>query len=115
MWRCQPSGPPKNSVTMIADIVIVFMNSARKKSAKRIEEYSVWKPPTSSDSASARSKGGRFSSAVMAIRKKTKGTTPSRITFQCQKPLAWEATMARVDSEWLTSTTITVVRPRAAS
>ena len=41
-----PSGPPKNSVTTTADIVIVFMNSARKNSAKRIDEYSVWKPPT---------------------------------------------------------------------
>ena len=83
----------------MADIVIVFMNSARKKRAKRIEEYSVWNPPTSSGSASARSKGGRFSSAVMAIMKKMKGTKPRRIRFQCQKPSACEATMARVDSE----------------
>ena len=30
-------GPPRNSVTTIADMVIVFMNSARKNSAKRIE------------------------------------------------------------------------------
>ena len=28
-WKPGPSGPPKNSVTMIADIVIMFMNSAR--------------------------------------------------------------------------------------
>ena len=45
---------------MIADIVIVFMNSARKNRAKRIELYSVLKPPTSSCSASTRSNGGRF-------------------------------------------------------
>ena len=69
----QPAGPPKNSVTMIADIVIVFMNSARKNSAKRIEEYSVWKPPTSSLSASTTSKGGRLSSAVIAIQKIDEG------------------------------------------
>ena len=29
-------GPPRNSVTMMALIVIVFMNSARKNSANRM-------------------------------------------------------------------------------
>ena len=67
---------------MIADIVTVFMNSARKNSAKRIEVYSVWKPPTSSCSASTRSNGGRLSSAVPAIRKITNGTTPVTMRFQ---------------------------------
>ncbi len=66
----------------MADIVIVFMNSARKKRAKRTEEYSVWNPPTSSCSPSTRSKGGRFTSAVTAMKKMAKGTTPSRRTFQ---------------------------------
>src|ERR1700722_17013089 len=110
-----PSGPPKNSVTTTADMGMVFMNSARKNKPKRMEEYSVWKPPTSSCSASVRSKGGRVSSAGMAIMKKMKGMKPRRIRFQFQKPLDWEATMARVESEWLTSTTMTVVMPRAAS
>ena len=94
---------------------MVFMNSARKNRPKRMEEYSVWKPPTSSCSASVRSKGGRVSSAVMAIMKKMKGRKPSRIRFQFQKPSDCDATMARVDSERLTSTTMTVVMPRAAS
>ena len=67
-------GPPKNSVTMTPLIVIVFMNSARKNSAKRMREYSVLNPPTSSCSASTRSNGGRFSSAVAAIMKMTNGT-----------------------------------------
>ena len=67
---------------MIADIVTVFMNSARKNSANRIDEYSVWKPPTSSCSASTRSNGGRFSSAVPAMRKITNGTTPVTMRFQ---------------------------------
>ena len=49
------------------------------------------KPPTSSESASTRSKGGRLSSAVIAIRNKKNGTKPSRITFQSQKPCAWLA------------------------
>ena len=62
--KAGPLGPPRNSVTKIADMVITFMNSARKNRAKRIELYSVLKPPTSSCSASTRSNGGRLSSAV---------------------------------------------------
>src|SRR5262245_24380271 len=58
-----PDGPPRNNVTAIADIVMTFMNSARKKIAKRIPVYSVLKPPTSSCSASTKSKGGWFTSA----------------------------------------------------
>ena len=72
-------------------------------------------PPTSSESASVRSKGGRLSSAVMAIRNKKKGTKPSRITFQSQKRVAWDSTMARVDSEPVIRTTVTTVSPSAAS
>ena len=82
---------------------------------KRMDEYSVWNPPTSSDSASVRSKGGRVSSAVMAIMKKMKGRKPRRIRFQFQNPSDWATTMARVESERLTSTTVTTVMPRAAS
>ena len=40
-----------------AETVIMFMYSAMKNMANRIEEYSVWKPPTSSPSASGRSNG----------------------------------------------------------
>ena len=116
-----PSGPPKNRVTTTADIVIVFMNSAMKNRAKRIDEYSVWNPPTSSCSASARSNGGRFSSAVIAIRKITNGTTPRRSTFQSQKCDAWLSTIALVDSDPtvaavpVTMIVVTIVRPSAAS
>ena len=37
------------------------------------------------------------------------------IRFQFQNPFDCESTMARVESEWLTRTTMTVVMPRAAS
>ena len=66
-----PDGPPRKSVTAIADIVMRFMNSARKKIANRMPVYSVWNPPTSSCSASTRSNGGWFVSAIAAIRKMT--------------------------------------------
>ncbi len=119
-FRCgtfgaQPAGPPKKSVTMMADMVMVFMYSARKKIAKRNEEYSVWNPPTNSLSASTTSKGGRLSSAVIAMTKTTKGTTPSRMRFQCQMPWACEVTMLCTDNDPVTSTTVTIVMPRAAS
>ena len=85
-------GPPKNSVTMMPLIVIVFMNSARKNSAKRMLEYSVLNPPTSSCSASTRSNGGRLSSAVAAIMKMTNGTKP--VATMCQSmSSSWTATM----------------------
>ena len=63
-----PFGPPKKRVTAIADIVMTFMNSARKKRAKRSALYSVWNPPTNSCSASTKSKGARLTSATAAIK-----------------------------------------------
>ena len=50
-----------------AETVTMLTYSARKNSANLIEEYSVWKPPTSSDSASGRSKGARLVSPTMQI------------------------------------------------
>ena len=107
-------------MTKIADIVIVFMNSARKNRANRIELYSVLKPPTSSCSASTRSNGGRLSSAVPAITKMTNGTMPvtSRpqlgITLPQPGP-AWDSTMPWVVSVPAFRSTATTARPMAAS
>ncbi len=50
----------------------MFVYSAWKNRAKRMAPYSVWKPATSSDSASGRSNGRRFVSANAAIRKTRK-------------------------------------------
>ncbi len=52
--------PPRNSVVANAETVIMLMYSARKNIANLNDEYSVWKPPTSSDSASGRSNGARL-------------------------------------------------------
>src|SRR6202142_349246 len=83
-----PEGPPRNNVVAIADIVITFMNSARKKIANRMPVYSVLKPPTSSCSASTRSNGGWFVSAVAAMRKIPNGTSErsqnQSVTNECQ-------------------------------
>ena len=52
----------------IAPIEIMFPYSDMKKIAQRKPEYSVWKPPTSSLSASGRSNGVRFVSATPATK-----------------------------------------------
>ena len=64
---CGPFGPPRKSVTAMADTVTMFRYSPRKNIANLIPEYSVWYPATSSVSASARSKGGRLTSASAAM------------------------------------------------
>src|SRR5690625_1972926 len=76
-----PDGPPKNSVETIADITTTDMNSASMNMPKRRPEYSVWNPPTSSPSASARSKGGRPASATIPTTNTTNAGN-SGIAFQ---------------------------------
>src|SRR5918992_6171552 len=58
---CQP---PKNMTAVSVLIRIIFMYSARKKSANVIPEYSIMWPATISDSPSTTSKGARLVSAT---------------------------------------------------
>src|SRR5437763_16603786 len=58
--------PPRNNVVASADTVTMLMYSARKNIANLNDEYSVWNPPTNSDSASARSNGARLVSPTTA-------------------------------------------------
>src|SRR5229473_7312829 len=51
------------------ETVIMLVYSAMKNIANLKLAYSVWKPATSSDSASGRSKGTRFVSATAATKK----------------------------------------------
>ena len=64
--------PPRNSVVAMAETVTMLTYSARKNSANFSDEYSVWNPPTSSDSASGRSNGARLVSPTIAITNTTK-------------------------------------------
>ena len=59
--RCQP---PKNMIAVSVLIRIMFMYSARKKSANVIPEYSIMWPATISDSPSTTSNGARLVSAT---------------------------------------------------
>src|ERR687893_87394 len=61
--------PPKNSVTVRAETMKTLTYSAKKKKPKRMPEYSVANPATISESASVRSNGVRFASAVAAMKK----------------------------------------------
>src|ERR1019366_8223948 len=72
-----PSPPPKKSAAAMAEERKTYAYSARKKSANFRPENSVWKPATSSDSASGISKGVRLVSATEAIRKIRKAICPT--------------------------------------
>src|SRR6478609_1143573 len=63
------SQPPKNSTVMIAHMPTMATYSPSMNSRYGVEEYSTMKPATSSDSASTRSKGGRFVSASAEMKK----------------------------------------------
>ena len=55
--------PPRKRIVVIAHIRMMAMYSPSWNSRYGADEYSTMKPATSSDSASGRSKGGRFVSA----------------------------------------------------
>lgn len=50
-----------------AETVTMLTYSASMNIANFSDEYSVWKPPTSSPSASGRSNGARFVSPTMDV------------------------------------------------
>src|SRR3954447_11607377 len=85
--------PPRKSVVAIAETVTMLTYSARKNSANFSDVYSVWKPPTSSDSASGRSNGARLVSPTIEITNTTKLGTSSQ-TYQ---PPVCALTMSAVD------------------
>jgi len=95
------------------------MNSARKKIAKRMPEYSVWNPPTSSCSASTRSNGGWFVSATAATTKMTNATIAgsqyqSR-TGEAIPRHAWRSTISRVLNVPALTSAPRMPSPKAAS
>ena len=63
--------PPRNSTAPIADSRIMLAYSPRKNRPKVIDEYSVWKPWTSSASDIGRSNGVRLVSASAETKKIT--------------------------------------------
>ena len=52
--------PPKNRVLIKAEFINILIYSAKRKVPNFMELYSVWNPPTNSDSHSAKSNGALF-------------------------------------------------------
>jgi len=68
------SQPPRKTREATPATINILAYSVRKKNDQRMPEYSVWKPATSSDSASGKSKGVRLTSAKPAMKKSQKAT-----------------------------------------
>src|SRR4051794_1591346 len=79
--------PPRNSSVAMPLTANIAAYSAMKKNDQRRPLYSVWKPATSSLSASARSKGARLHWAVAQVKYVQKATKQngSWNRFQFQK------------------------------
>src|ERR687885_408068 len=97
-----PCQPEKKSVTISAESVIMLMYSAVWKRPQRMPLYSVWYPATSSLSASGRSNGARFVSAIPAMKKQSSPTTCGA-AYGIVVPCLW--TMSTSESEPAMSTT----------
>ena len=69
---CGAHQPPRKSTEATAEMTNISVYSAMKNIAKKKPLYSVWKPATSSLSASGMSKGARLHSASPAVKKMTK-------------------------------------------
>src|ERR1700739_3172667 len=65
------SQPPRNRIVAMAHMVATATYSPSMNIMKGFEPYSTMKPPTSSDSASTRSNGGRLVSASAEMKKIT--------------------------------------------
>src|SRR4029450_9336673 len=87
--------PPRNSVAARAEPGTMLTYSASKNSANFSDEYSVWKPPTSSLSASGRSNGARLVSPTTAIT----NTAKLGMSSQPNQPDACALTMSAGDSD----------------
>src|SRR3954469_16071271 len=114
------SQPPMNRIVVIAHMVAIATYSPSMNIMYGVEPYSTMKPATSSDSASGRSKGGRFVSASAEMKKMMNiGNSDS----QCQSrkvfgrpimvptPSRWASTMSVRLSEPTQSSTVTMTKP----
>ena len=107
------SHPPKNSVTAIADTAIILAYSARKYRENRNPLYSVWKPATSSDSASGRSKGARLVSAIPQTKNRM-NPSGCRKTNHQPNSFCFSTISTRLNDPAIISTPM-IEKPRATS
>src|SRR5215469_1324127 len=106
------SQPPKNRIDSIAHMKTTFRYSPIMKRRYGVDEYSTMNPATSSDSASGRSKGGRFVSASA----ETKNTTNiGNRMVKANQPCSCARTMAERLSEPANSRTVMITKPMDTS
>src|SRR5690606_27734510 len=116
------SQPPRNRIVVMAHIRMIEMYSPSMNSRYGVEEYSTMNPATSSDSASGRSKGGRFVSASAEMKKITNtGNSGSQnqlrklsqgSPIRCASPISRCAvTMSERFSEPTQSSTVMMTKP----
>src|SRR6202008_2862037 len=104
-----PCQPPRNKIDAKRLTAIIEPYSAMKKKLQRRPEDSVWKPATSSLSASARSKGARFTLAVAQVKytKNVMNVNGSWKMYQLvnQPACSWPIVFRFIDPAMRTGTT----------
>src|SRR3954464_6963811 len=113
------SQPPRNRMLIKPQSMMMFIYSARKNIRNGVEEYSTKKPATNSDSASNRSKGGRWVSAREETKKITSMGKSSEKAFQCRKakmPVeACAVTMVDRFNDPANNSTVIITKPMETS
>src|SRR5918995_6813339 len=106
------SQPPRNRMVPSAHMPMMATYSPSMNRRKGVEEYSTMNPATSSDSASGRSKGGRFVSAMAEMKNTTNiGKSGSQYQPRMPRPVFCASTMAdrfRVPAHM---STVTITKP----
>src|SRR5262249_34754045 len=109
---CQP---PKNSTCGIAQMSTMFTYSAMKNNRNGVEEYSTKYPATSSDSASGRSKGGRFVSARPEMKNMTNIGNSGPRKNQCRMSGPCARTMSDRFNDPASNRTVIRMKPMETS
>src|SRR6201994_4136634 len=113
------SQPPRNRMLIKPQSSITFIYSARKNSRKGPEEYSTKKTATNSDSASSRSKGGRWVSARDETKKITSMGNRKEKKFQWVKArmpvVFWASTILLRFKETANSSTVIITKTMETS
>ena len=105
------SPPPRNSTVARQLIAKMLRYSPRKNRPNLMLEYSVWKPAMISDSASGRSNGVRFTSAMLAISRIRNARKPGGDRMNQPKSTCWlkmvtrlrlpvQSTIGTIESTW---------------
>src|SRR4051794_26443269 len=110
------SQPPRKRMVVIAHISWMAMYSPSWNRRYGAEEYSTMKPATSSDSASGRSKGGRFVSASAEMKKTTNiGNSQNQYQPNSPRAVSCASTMRERLSEPAQSRTQMITKPSETS